>query len=249
MEIAAHFDELCEFANHLSQLLLGKTKGKLEDQAPCNLDDAQEQLEATIRFMESSRSHKESGDYVLAGAELAENFRYYCDVGDIGKCGHVLLEIADCLFCAKQFDVSIDCCTRAVPLLIKSRNQHDWARGMSAVGELLLTAIVLNLHGSIEAQESLRKLRSSLAIKERRILSNEDAHRITRRLIKSFKSKSPAPLEELRKIAPRRKRAEQENLFALLEEWTRHFKAVSQSVDTIPIDEKSEKGPISNRAK
>lgn len=247
MGIAAHSADLCEFANHLSQSLLKKTKGGLRDQTACSLSDPQEQIEATVRFMKSSYSHKESGNYALAGAELAENLRYYSAIGDIAKCGHMLLEIADCLFCEKEFDTAIDCCAKAIPLLVRSREQQYWGRNMSAVGELLITAIILNVRGPTEAREYLRNLRSALTIVERRIISNEDAYRIMRRLIKSRKSKSPAPLEELRKIAPRRRRTEQEDLFAVLGEWTKHFIAVRHSVDMILSDEKSRNGSFSDK--
>jgi tetratricopeptide (TPR) repeat protein len=233
--------ELREFAEYLGQSLLGKAKEKLEDRTPCNSNDPQEQIEAAIRFTESSCSHKESGDYALAGVELAENLRYYSVDGDFGKCGYTLLEIADCLFCAKQFDTSIDCCTRAIPLLIRSKDQHSWARGMAAVGELLLAALVLYHRETTEAKESIRNLRSILTTKEKTVLSREDAHRITVRLVKSYRSKSPAPLEGLRKIAPRRRGADQESLFGILEEWMKHFRALRQSVDLILLEEKSGK--------
>jgi tetratricopeptide (TPR) repeat protein len=244
---AARFTELSEFAENLSQSLLSKTEGRLGDRSPCSSNDPQEQIEATIRLGESSSSHKESADYALAAAELAENLRYYSAAGDSGKCGHILLEIADCLFCAKQFDNSIDCCTKAVPLLVKSRDQYSWARGMSAVGELLLTALVLYVRGPTEAQESLKNLRTALTRKEQTILSNEDAHRITGRLVKSYRSRSPAPLEELRKIAPRRKRTDQESLFSVLEEWMKHFKAISKSVDMMLLQEKAQEKRASNK--
>jgi tetratricopeptide (TPR) repeat protein len=247
MGASTHLVELREFAKYLSQSLLGKAEGKLRDRTPCSSDDPQEQIETAIRLMESSRSHKESGDYALAGFELAENLRYYSATGDTGKCGYTLLEIADCLFCAKQFDTSIECCAKAIPLLVESMDRYSWARGISAVGELLLAALVLYLREPAEAQESLRNFTSSLAIKEKMALSREDAHRIARKLVKAYKLKSPAPLEELREIAPRRKRTDQENLFALLEEWMDHFSAIRQAVNKILLENKSGSNTTSNR--
>ncbi len=239
MVSAPQFTDLHELINGLDKLLNDRTEGRLKKQNPCTINDVQKQIEAAIHLMEASCSHKESGDYWLATAELLENLRYYYSIGELGKCGHVLLEIADCLFCADQSDTSIACCVEGVPLLIRSRNHHDWARGMAAVGELLLAALVLSAYGPHEAVVSLRKLRSALTLKERRALSNEDAHRITRRLIAAHKSKNLAPLQELGKIAPRRKRTEQESLLTLLNEWMNHYAALRRSADTINSIEKS----------
>ena len=225
--------ELRELAENLRRFLLDKTEGKPSGQTPSSLSDPQEQLEGAIRLVDSSFSHKEKGDYALAAFELAENLEYYAVAGESAKCGHSLLEISDCLYCAKLFDMSIDCCAKAVPLLIKSKGKEGWAREMSAVGELLFTALVLNTRERSEAGETLMNLRSSLSANERRALYQEDAHRIAGRLAKSYKSRSSGPLEELRKKAPRKRRKEQENLYALLEEWMGHFKAVRQAVDKI----------------
>jgi hypothetical protein len=247
MGITMPLVELREFAEELRKSLLDNRERKPSSQAPSNLNDPQEQLEATIRLLNSSFSHKESGDYVLAAVELAENLRYHAMAGESAKCGHSLLEISDCLFCAKLFDISIDCCTKAIHLLIKSKEKENWAREMSAVGELLFTALVLYLREPFEARESLMNLKASLTAKERRVVYQEDAHRIAGRLAKSYKSKSSSPLEELRKISPRKRMSETQNLYALLEEWMEHFKAVRQAVNEIPKDEQGEKSRVSRR--
>jgi hypothetical protein len=233
MASAPQFADFHKLMNRLDELLNDKTKGRRRGQTPCSINDVQKQIEAAIHLMEASRSHVESHDYWLAAAELLENLRYYLTVGELGKFGHVLLEIADCLFCADQFDISIACCVEAVPLLIRSKDHNDWARGMAAVGELLLASLVLSLNGPCEAVGSLRKLRSALTLKERRALSNEDAHRITRKLIDAYKTKNLAPLQELGRIPPRRKRTEQENLLDCLNEWMNHYAALRHSVDIV----------------
>jgi hypothetical protein len=241
------FADLRKLMNGLDELLNDRTKGRLKEQTPCSMNDVQKQTEATIHLMEAFRLHKESRDYWLASAELLENLRYYLTVGELGKFGHVLLEIADCLFCAEQFDISICCCSEAVPLLIRSRDHYDWARGMAAVGELLLTSIILCVNGPHKAAESLRKLRSALTLKERRALSNEDAHRITRRLMAAHKTKNFVPLQELGGIPPRRKRTEQDSLFGFLNEWMNHYAALGHSVDMIHGIEKSKRNHSSEK--
>ena len=249
MGIATSFVELRAFAEELSKSLLEKVERKPSGQATSSLKDPLEQLEATIRLLDSSFSHKESGDYVLAAVELAENLRYYAMAGESAKCGHFLLEISDCLFCNKLFDMSIDCCAKAIPLLVMGKETEGWAREMSAVGELLFTALVLHLREPSEAREALLNLKASLTSKERRVLYQEDAHRIAGRLAKCYKSKSSGPLEELRKMAPRKRRAETENLYVVLEEWMEHFKAVRKAVDNIPLFRKNEKSRASRRTK
>jgi hypothetical protein len=239
MVSAPQFTDLDELMNGLDELLNDRTKRRLKEQNPCSINDVQKQIEATIHLIEESRSHKESGDYWLATAELVENLRYYRFVGELGKCGYVLLEVADCLFCADQFGISIACCVEAVPLLIRSRDHYDWARGMAAVGELLLAALILTLYGPHEAAVSLRKLRLVLTLKERRVLSNEDAHRIIRRLIAAHKSRNLEPLQELGRIAPSRKRTEHENLHSFLDEWMNHYAVLRRAVDMISSTEKS----------
>jgi hypothetical protein len=248
MGIATSLVELREFAEELSKSLLDKVKEFPSVQAPSSLSDPQEQLEATIRLLDSSFSHKESGDYALAVVELAENLRYYAMAGESAKCGYSLLEISDCLFCAKLFDMSIDCCTKAISLLIKGKEKEDWAREMSAVGELLFSALVLYLRKPFEARESLMNLKASLTVKEKRVLYQEDAHKIAGRLAKSYKLKNFGPLEELRRMSPRKRRVETENLYALLEEWMKHFKAVRQAVNAVPKNEQGEKSRVSERA-
>jgi len=231
---AALRNDLGGLVGHITALLDERKSPKLSLKTPLTFDDEQEQTKVTFEIMQASHSYKESGDYWLATAQLTENMKYYYSTGDLGKCGHALLEIADCLFSSRESEISIRCCEEAIPLMIRSRDQYGWARGMAAVGELLLVAIVLSLSGVHEALVALRRVRSRLTLKEVRILFSEDAHRVSRKLIKAYKTGTREPLRELERIPPKRKRTEDRNLLAFLDEWTNQYNAIKSSLEKLP---------------
>nr|MDO8135134.1 hypothetical protein [Candidatus Njordarchaeum guaymaensis] len=235
---AASRDDLGSLIDCITALLDGRKNLKLSLKMPLNLDDEQEQTKVTFKIMQVSHSYKESGEYWLATAHLSENMKYYYSAGDLGKCGHVLLEIADCLFSSGESEISIRCCEEAIPLMIGSRDQYSWARRMAAVGELLLAAIVLNLSGVHEALIALRKVRSRLTLKETRILFNEDAHRVSRKLVTAYKTGTREPLQELERIPPKRKRTEERNLLVFLDEWTSQYNAIKSSLEKLPSNKR-----------
>lgn len=217
---------------HITRLLDEKKTMRIGVKSPCGFDDIQEQTKASFEFVQFAYSYMESGDYWLAIANFLEDLKYYRSLGEIGKCGHVLVEIADCLFSVKEWTASIECCEEALRLLVSGRDEHVWVRGMAALSELLLMAVALNSGGIDEALKTLRRVRSALTPGERRILSNEDAHRVARRLIIAYRAGSSKPLEELAEIVPKRKRLlEEQSLLALFHEWAKHYSSLKYLVE------------------
>nr|MDO8097910.1 hypothetical protein [Candidatus Njordarchaeota archaeon] len=222
--------------DHITVLIDGRKNLKLNSKTLLGFDDEQEQIKATFEIMQASHSYKELGNYWLAIAQLAENVKFFYSAGDLGKCGHVLLELADCLFSSGEFEISIKCCEEAIPLMIRSRDQYSWARRMAGVGELLLAAIVLGLSGVHETLVALRRARSRLTLKEARILFSEDAHRVSQKLIKAYKTGMREPLQELERIPPKSKRTEGKTLLALLDEWGNQYNAIRSSVEKLSLN-------------
>jgi tetratricopeptide (TPR) repeat protein len=230
---ALRFDGLSDLSNYIMDLVSRRVKRGLIVKPPLSFEDLQDQIRSAINFMQLSNSQKGKDDYWLAAAYLVENLKYYSSVVDMGKCGHVLLEIADCLFSCGEVDASSACCNEAITLLLGVRDQYEWAQGMAATGELLLAAILINANGYKKAVEFLRKIKATLPPKERRALGGEDAHRVTHRLIAAYRTGTEKPLQELEGILPRRKRTEERNLYCLLIEWMSRYNAVKTAVEGI----------------
>jgi hypothetical protein len=91
---------------------------------------------------------------------------------------------------------------------------------------------------------ALRRARSRLTLKEVRILSSEDAHKVSRKLVAAYKTGTYEPLRELERISPRRKRTEENSLLVLLDEWKNHYNAIRCALEKLP----SSKGMPSKRA-
>jgi tetratricopeptide (TPR) repeat protein len=222
--------------DHVVGLLQGRKNLELSCRTPLSLDDEQEQLKAVFEITQASHSYRDSGDYWLAAAHLIENVKYYQSTGDLGKCGCALLEVADCLFSSGESEIATECCEEAIPLIIRSGNHYSWARRMASIGELLLVAIALNSGGAHEAFAALRRARSRLTSKEVRTLLNEDAHRVSRKLIIAYRTGTREPLQELERIPPRRKRTEEKNLLVLLDEWRSQYGAIGMSIERLSLE-------------
>jgi tetratricopeptide (TPR) repeat protein len=233
MAKSLQFHGLSDLSDYIMDLVGKRAKRGLVEKPPLSFGDVQDQIRSAINFMQLSNSQKGKDNYWLAAAYLMENLKYYSSVADMGKCGHVLLEIADCLFSCGEIDASSACCSEAITLLLGVRDQYEWAKGMAATGELLLAAILTNANGYKEAVELLRKVKATLPPKERRVLGGEDAHRVTHRLVAAYRTGTEKPLQELEGIPPRRKRTEESNLYCLLIEWMSRYNAVKTAVEGI----------------
>lgn len=228
-----HFNGLADLLDYIADLVAKNVKGELKEKSPLGRDDIQDQIRSAVEFMRLSESQKRKGDYWLALRYLVEDLKYYESIGDMGKCGHILLETADCLFSCGETTVSSVCCSEAIALLVGSRNEHEWAKEVAATGELLLTAVSLNVHGHKEAVQKLREVNARLPPKERRALAIEDAHKVARRIIIAYRTKTDDQLRRLSEINPRRKKTEEKNLHSLLIEWMGRYNALRDAVERI----------------
>jgi hypothetical protein len=226
-------DSLGNLGDRITYLVTRRASKGLEEKAPTSFEDVQDQIRSAIRFMQVSDSLKKSGDYLFAVTYLVENLKYYSSVAEWAKCGHVLLEMADCLFSCEETTISIECCCKAIALLIACRDEYEWARELAATGELLLAAITLNIGGHKDAAKVIRDAKATLSLKEKRTLANEDAHKVTRSLITAYKTEAVKPLDELENMSPRRKRSEERNLRCLLLEWMTRYKTIKVAVENI----------------
>ncbi|WXG42532.1 MAG: hypothetical protein WED04_00235 [Promethearchaeati archaeon SRVP18_Atabeyarchaeia-1] len=227
--------DLSELSNSVMDLVGKKVGRRPGEKPPLSLADVQDQIRAATEYMRLSDLCKEKSDNWFALAYLVENLKYYSSVTDMGKCGHLLLEMADCLFLCKETTLSSRFCREATTLLVGSKGQYEWAVGMAAIGELLLTAVLLSTENYKEASETLREFRAILTPKEKRLIASEDAHRVARRLLAAYRKRNLKPVQELEEIPPRRKRTEENNLHCLLNEWMGRYGSVKAAVERITV--------------
>ena len=228
-----HFNDLTDLSDYITGLVVKNAKGELKEKPPLGYDDIQDQMRSAVEFMRLYESRKGKGDYWLALRYLVENLKYYNSIEDTGKCGHILIETADCLFSCGETTVSSLCCSEAISLLVGSNSGYEWTREIAATGELLLAAVSLHTLGHKEATQKLREVNARLPPKERRAVAIEDAHKIARRIIAAYRKRSDEQLRRLNEISPRRKKTEEKNLFLLLIEWMKRYNALRSAVERI----------------
>jgi len=228
-----HFEGLTDLSEYVTSLVVKNVKGELKEKPPLAYDDVQDQIRSATEVMQLYESFKQRGDYWPALRYLVEDLRYYNFLGDTGKSGHILIEIADCLFSCGEVTLSSSCCSEAISLLVGENSGYDWAREIAATGELLLVAVSANALGYKEAKQKLREVDARLSPKERRALAAEDAHRVARRMIAAYREKSGEQLQRLSEISPRRRRTEGKNLLSLLLEWMEHYDAIRSAAERI----------------
>jgi hypothetical protein len=228
-----HFKDLNDLFDYIAGMIIRKVKGNLKEKSPLEHDDIQDQMKTAVEFMWLYESHKRNGDHWLALRYLLEDLRYYETIGDMGKCGHILLETADCLSSCGEALISGICCCEAILLLVGSRSEYQWARELAATGELLLASIYLNTFSYKETKQKLRAFNSRLPQKERRALAVEDAHKVTRRMITAYRTQADKQLQQLIEISPHRRKAEEKNVYSLLIEWIDHYDALRTAVERI----------------